>query len=609
MSAAGAAGRRAHRRPMLLVALVAVIAGSTAYLLGAWPGLESESVDLRFSLVSAKRPHDILIVAVDNKTLNALQSRWPFPRSVDARAVDELHADHARTIVFDVQFTEPTAPKEDLALYGAIARAGGVVLATSEIGPGGRSNVLGGDANLAAAHARAAASSVRPNSSGVIQKYPYSIGGLKALAVATAEEATGHPLSQAAFDRGSAWIDFRGPVGTIPTVSFSDLVQGRVNPSQIAGKIVVIGATSTVLQDIHATSTTSSHGMPGPEVQANAILTALDGNPLREAPGWAALLAILLCGIATPLCCLRMRATRAFAFGLLLAAGYALVAQAAFAANLILVVTYPLAAAAFGALGALIVSYAIESWERQLAERYGATLEATVRERTAELRESATELRKSAAELRGTQLEAIHRLARAAELRDEDTGLHIERIGRICELLALRAGMSRPDAERLGIASALHDVGKIGVPDRILLKPGSLDPVEWEIMKAHTTTGAALLSGSNSALIQVAETVARSHHEHWDGSGYPDGLRGTEIPLVGRICAICDVFDALSSRRPYKESWPFDRVLEEIVRTRGTHFDPELVDAFLTLVPELERAHAQATSQTSQALVLAGNGM
>jgi len=612
-SAGPAQGRMPHRRAMLSVAGLAALAGCAAYLFGAWPGLESASVDLRFSLRAPSRPSDVVVVAVDDKTLNTLQLRWPFPRSVDARAVEALHADHARAIVYDVQFTQPTAPREDLALYGAIARARGVVLATTEIGPHGTSDILGGDANLAAAHARAAASSLRPNSSDVIQRYPYSIRGLKTLAVAAAEQATGRELPRGDFQHGSAWIDYRGGVGTVPSVSFSDLIQGRVRAAQVAGKVVVIGATSPVLQDIHAASTTSGAGMPGPEIQANAIWTALHRNPLREAPGWLALLAIVLAGVVTPVCCLRLRPGRAFACGLALAGVYALLTQAAFEANLILVATYPLFAAALGTLGALIVGYAIESWERQLSERYRATLEATVRERTAalsastaeltrstaELRRSTAELTKSTAELSQTQLEAIHRLAQAAELKDEDTGLHIERIGHICELLALQTGMPAEDAERLRIASALHDVGKIGIPDRILLKPGKLDPGEWEVMKTHTTTGAALLADSPSALFQLAETIARTHHERWDGSGYPHGLKGTEIPLAGRICAICDVFDALSSRRPYKEPWPFDRVIEEIERARASHFDPELVDAFLTLLPDLERAHVQAATQTA----------
>ncbi len=178
---------------MLVVALVAVIAGSATYLLGAWPSLENASVDLRFGLRPAQRPSNLVVVAVDATTLNALKLRWPFPRSLDARAVEVLHADHARAIAYDVQFTQPTAPREDLALYNAIARATGVALATTEIGPDGATNVLGGNASLAKAHARAAASILPPDSSDVIQKYLYSIGGLNTLSVAAAEEATQSP--------------------------------------------------------------------------------------------------------------------------------------------------------------------------------------------------------------------------------------------------------------------------------------------------------------------------------------------------------------------------------------------------------------------------------
>ena len=584
---------------MLLVALLAALAGSAAYLLGAWPGLEGSSVGVRYSVRGSQRPSQLLVVGIDDKTLSTLRRRWPFPRSLDAKAVDVLHKDGARTIVYDVQFSQPTGEAEDLELYESIAHAGNVVLATTEIRPGGSTDVLGGQENLTSAHAQAAASSVHPNSKGVVEKYPYSVSGLKSLAVAAAEATTGRALKRSAFSGGSAWIDYRGPNNAIPEVSFSDLIEGRVRPSQVAGKVVVVGATSPVLQDIHATPTASSTGMPGPDVQANAIWTALHGNPLREAPGWMALLAIVLGACLTPLLCLRIRATRAFAVGILFVGAYALAAQLAFDSGVILSVTYPLAAAAAGALGALIACYVIESWERRLAVLYGAKLEATVRERTAALSHTAAELHKSSVELTRTQIDAIRRLAQAAELRDEDTGLHIDRIGRICELLALKVGVSPADATRLRIASALHDVGKIGIPDRILLKPGALDPDEWERMKTHTVTGAQLLSGSRSALIQVAETIARTHHERWDGSGYQDGLRGREIPLEGRICAICDVFDALSSKRPYKEPWPFDRVIDEIARSRGTHFDPDLVDAFLTLMPELERAHAEASSQIS----------
>ena len=146
--------------------------------------------------------------------------------------------------------------------------------------------------------------------------------------------------------------------------------------------------------------------------------------------------------------------------------------------------------------------------------------------------------------------------------------------------------MAPREAERLRIASTLHDVGKIGVADSVLLKRGELDSAEWDAMMAHTTAGAALLSGSRSPLLQMAEVIARTHHERWDGTGYPDGLKGDQIPLVGRICAICDVFDALASRRSYKDPWAFDRVVREIERKRGSHFDPRVVDAFLKVIDE-----------------------
>jgi putative two-component system response regulator len=179
-------------------------------------------------------------------------------------------------------------------------------------------------------------------------------------------------------------------------------------------------------------------------------------------------------------------------------------------------------------------------------------------------------------------------LALAAESRDEETGEHIDRISERCYEMAKALGMSENEAELLRHASVLHDVGKIGIPDRILLKPGKLDPDEWEIMKTHAEVGASILAGSSSPFLQAAEEIARTHHERWDGSGYPSGLAGEEIPLSGRICAICDVYDALLSERPYKRAWPPAEALAEIRKQSGSHFDPGLVEVFL----ELEGQHS-----------------
>jgi cyclic di-GMP phosphodiesterase len=200
-------------------------------------------------------------------------------------------------------------------------------------------------------------------------------------------------------------------------------------------------------------------------------------------------------------------------------------------------------------------------------------LEERVRERTRELWE--------------TQVEVVRRLAAAVEWRDAETGLHIDRMGRCCERLALAVGMAPADAELLRHASALHDVGKVGIPDSILMKPGPLSTAEWETMRTHPTIGGDILSGSTSPLVRLAEAIALTHHEHWDGGGYPRGLIGEQIPLAGRISAICDVFDALLSPRPYKDPWPLDRTLEEIERLSGTQFDPGLVEAFLPIAREL----------------------
>jgi putative two-component system response regulator len=202
-------------------------------------------------------------------------------------------------------------------------------------------------------------------------------------------------------------------------------------------------------------------------------------------------------------------------------------------------------------------------------------LEAKVRDRTREL-ESA-------------QIEIIERLAKAAEFRDDTTGQHTERVGQMAALLARELGL--PDAQVMLIrrAAPLHDVGKIGIPDAILLKLGKLTTAEFELVKTHTTIGARILSGSRFALLRLAEEIAFSHHEHWDGAGYA-GLVGDRIPLVGRIVTVADVFDALTQKRPYKAAWPVEEAVAEIDRQRGRQFDPDVVDAFLRVIAQQARS-------------------
>ena len=192
-------------------------------------------------------------------------------------------------------------------------------------------------------------------------------------------------------------------------------------------------------------------------------------------------------------------------------------------------------------------------------------------------------------ELEETRQEAILRLGRAAEYRDNETGMHVIRMSRLSARLAKEIGLNYEECQLMLQASPMHDVGKIGIPDEILLKPGKLNEKEWEIMKKHPEIGAEILSGGHSAVMQMAETIALTHQERWDGSGYPHGLKGEKIPLAGRIVAICDVFDALTSKRYYKEAFSIEKSMQIIEQGSGKDFEPALVETFKRVLPEIIR--------------------
>jgi putative two-component system response regulator len=216
-------------------------------------------------------------------------------------------------------------------------------------------------------------------------------------------------------------------------------------------------------------------------------------------------------------------------------------------------------------------------------QRHNATLEKRVAERTRELEQA--------------RVEILQRLALAAEYRDDATYEHTERVASMAAALAKRLGHSDAEIELMRLAAPLHDIGKLGVADAILLKRGRLSEVELEVMRTHTTVGAAILAGSTSDVLQLAEQIALTHHEWWDGSGYPNGLSGSRIPLCGRIVALADVFDALTHARPYKEAWPVERAVEEVHLLRERQFDPEVVDAFDALDLDELTDEAEDTSR------------
>ncbi len=204
-------------------------------------------------------------------------------------------------------------------------------------------------------------------------------------------------------------------------------------------------------------------------------------------------------------------------------------------------------------------------------------------------------------ELFKSRIEMLERLAVTAELRDDSTGEHSYRVGMLSGLIAEEYGCDHETCFMVELAARLHDIGKIGVPDAILLKPAKLNDAERQIMRTHTTVGAELLSKSNIPHMQMAEEIARHHHEWWDGTGYPGNLSGTAIPLSSRITALADVFDALTHKRPYKEAWPIDDALVEIARLKGSQFDPQLTDVFLVLLANLRKQHSDLDAYLGRA--------
>jgi len=196
-------------------------------------------------------------------------------------------------------------------------------------------------------------------------------------------------------------------------------------------------------------------------------------------------------------------------------------------------------------------------------------------------------------ELRETRLQIVQRLGLAAEYKDNETGLHVIRMSHYSKVLGLASGMSEMQADDLLNAAPMHDVGKIGIPDRILQKPGKLDADEWKIMQSHATIGADIIGSHQHGMLAIAHDIALTHHEKWDGSGYPAGLAGEAIPLVGRIVAIADVFDALTTVRPYKQAWTVEQALDYLREQRGRHFDARLVDLFLEELPTMARIMSQ----------------
>jgi adenylate cyclase len=366
-SRAGGSYRRLRLTLFLGVATVLTGLMLAAYLADAFRDIELDTVDARFSVRGeTEPPKELAVVAIDDVTFGELRERWPFRRGRHAQAIDRLSEDGARAIAYDIQFTEPSEePEQDEALIASVEHAGHVVLATTEVDSRGRSGVFGDDRLVREIGARAAHSALPNDPGGVFRRVPHEVDRLESFAVAAVEFARGRQVDRDDFGGDTAWIDFHGEPGTIETVPFSRVVQGRTRPGLFRDKIVVVGPSAPTLQDVHPTSTASEDLMSGAEIQANAISTVLRDFPLKELPGGIDALVICLLGLVGPATALRFGAVRAALIGVALAALFLVAAQLAFQGGVIVSLVYPLGSLALGVVGALAVGVVVGAFERQ----------------------------------------------------------------------------------------------------------------------------------------------------------------------------------------------------------------------------------------------------
>jgi len=367
-----AAWRRRKTALLIAVAVLAAGLGGLAYATHLFRRTELQTLDARFSIRGKQRaPSNIVLVDIDSETLQKLRehhlySEFPFPRHYEAQVIDHLREAGAKVIAMDIQFTQPTDPTDDQDLAEAIERAQGkVILATSEVAENGETKVLGEDHGHNELGAKAASDVETLDTDGVIRRFGYATNGLRSFPVATAEVATGRRIPSTLFTSGTLPIDFAGPPETLHHESFYNVLTGAPDPALFANKIVIVGASAPILQDVHATATTSNATMSGPEVWGNAVSTILRGAPLKDVPGWLDVLLIVLLGAIAPLSSLRLRSLRAFLNALAVAVLFTIAVQLAFNGGWILSFVYPLFALALGTLGTLAVLYLITAIERE----------------------------------------------------------------------------------------------------------------------------------------------------------------------------------------------------------------------------------------------------
>ena len=366
MNAAGSPRRR-RELAVLAVVFTAAALAIVAYSTELMRALELQSVDARFDVRGTQeRPEDIVVVGIDDVTFSDLNEQWPFPRRLHAQVIDRLREAGAKAIAVDIQFTEPSNPRDDNALIEAVGRTRGIVLSTTETNARGESRIFGDEAVVREVGARAASTVVRPDPGGTYRKMHYEEGGLVTFPIAIAEAQSGEEIDPGEMEGdGEAWIDYRGPPGTFLEVPYSRVLRGQVPDSVFRGKTVIVGATAPSLQDVHPTSTSGDELMSGPEIQASATWTAEHGFPLSSSGITVDLLLILLLGAIPAAVTLRLKPLTSLLVALGLGFAYAAATQLAFGLGGVLPVVYPLLALVLSALGALAVNYVLTAFERQ----------------------------------------------------------------------------------------------------------------------------------------------------------------------------------------------------------------------------------------------------